>query len=260
MTTLVREKRKRPEGKMTEKPLVILCTVEELNHVLDKWIGDGVVRPFTVSRPPTEKERKNLLFYRIHNYVKHSTKDCWTLCRIFHKKLRDGTLELTQRELKVQRNPLHNHKGKGVVAVMIHRNSAKAKESERSFHPSIVRTPQKSLKFRSLFNQLRFGPEARMITTKSLMIIAIDSRVECFTVKSHASQAYLETTNAITFTDEDMEVKHPDHRKPLYLMATINDVQIRRALVNTGASLNLIALSTLDVVGLTGRRILGAPI
>ena len=111
-----------------------------------------------------------------------------------------------------------------------------------------------------MFNQLRFGPEARMITTKSLMIIAIDSRVECFTVKSHASQAYLETTNAITFTDEDMEVKHPDHRKPLYLMATINDVQIRRALVNTGASLNLIALSTLDVVGLTGRRILGAPI
>ena len=70
----------------------------------------------------------------------------------------------------------------------------------------------------------------------------------------------METTNAITFTDEDMEVKHPDHRKPLYLMATINDVQIRRALVNTGASLNLIALSTLDVVGLTGRRILGAPI
>ena len=42
-------------------------------------------------------------------------------------------------------------------------------------------------------------------------------------------------------------------------MATINGVQVRRALVDTGASLNLIALSTLKAVGLTGRRILGAP-
>ena len=56
-----------------------------------------------------------------------------------------------------------------------------------------------------------------------------------------------------------MEVEHPDHRRPLYLMATINDVQVRRALVDIGASLNLIALSTLEAVGLTGRRILGAP-
>ena len=91
------------------------------------------------------------------------------------------------------------------------------------------------------------------------MSIVADSGVECFTAKSHASRAYLETTNAITFTDEDIEVEHPDHRKPLYLMATINSVQIKRALVDTGASLNLIALSTLEAVGLTGRRILGAP-
>jgi len=67
----------------------------------------------------------------------------------------------------------------------------------------------------------------------------------------------LEITNAITFTDENMEVEHPDHRRPLYLMAIINGIQIRRALVDTVASLNLIALSTLEAVGLTSRRILG---
>ena len=42
-------------------------------------------------------------------------------------------------------------------------------------------------------------------------------------------------------------------------MATINGTQIRRALVDMGASLNLIALSTLEAVGLVDRRILGAP-
>ena len=95
MTTSIGEKRKRPEGKMAEEPPVIPCTVEELNHVLDKWIGDEIVRPFTVSRLPIKEESKNPLFCRIHNYVKHSTKDCWTFRRLFHKKLREGTLELT---------------------------------------------------------------------------------------------------------------------------------------------------------------------
>ena len=97
----VGEKRKRPDRKVFEEPPVVPYTVEELNHVLDKWIGDGVVRPFTMSRPPTEEERKNPLFCRIHNYVKHSTKDCWTLRRLFHKKLREGTLEFTQKEPEV---------------------------------------------------------------------------------------------------------------------------------------------------------------
>ena len=69
----------------------------------------------------------------------------------------------------------------------------------------------------------------------------------------------METTSAITFTDEDMEVEHPNHRRPLYLMATINGVQIRRALIDTRASLNLIALNTLEAVGLVDMRILGDP-
>ena len=97
ITASIGEKRKSPDRKVFEEPPAIPCTAEELNHILDKWIGDGVVRPFTVSRPPMEEERKNPLFCRIHNYVKHSTKDCWTFRRLFHKKLREGTLELTQK-------------------------------------------------------------------------------------------------------------------------------------------------------------------
>ena len=152
MIALVGEKRKRPDGKVFEEPSAIPCTVEELNLVRDKWIGDEMVRPFTMSRPPIEEERKNPLFSKIYNYVKHSTKDCWTLRKLFHKKLREGTLELTQKEPEVQRNPLPNHKGKGVVAVVIHGNPVEVEELEGSFHPSTVRTLQKNPKFRSLFN------------------------------------------------------------------------------------------------------------
>ena len=142
---------------------------------------------YSLCPSPTKEERKNPLFRRIHNYVKHSTKDYWTLRRLFHKKLREGTLELTQKESEVQRNLLPNHKGKGVVVVVIHGNLAEVEEPEGSFHPSIVRTLQKSPKFRSLFNQLGFGPKARRMATKSLMNIVADSRVEFFTAESYAS-------------------------------------------------------------------------
>ena len=190
----------------------------------------------------------------------HATKDCWTLQSLFLNKLRERTLELTQREPEVQRNPLPNHKGKIVVAIVIHGSSAdlEAKESKGSFHPNTVKTFQRNPKFKFLFNQLGFGLEVRRITMESLMSIVANTRVKCFTAESHASRAFLETTNAITFINEDMEVKYPDHRRTFYLIATINGIQIIRALIDTGASLNLIALSTLKAIGMSSKRILGA--
>ena len=89
----------------------------------------------------------------------------------------------------MQRNPLPNHKGKGVVAVVIYGNPTEVEESEGSFHPSTVRTLQKKPKFRSLFNQLGFGLEARRVATESLMSIATDLGLECFTAESRASRA-----------------------------------------------------------------------
>ena len=88
------------------------------------------------------------------------------------------------------------------------------------------------------------------------MSIAIGSGVECFTMETHASRAFLETTNAITFMDEDMEIEYPDHRRSLYLTATINSVQVRRVLIDIGASLNLIALSTIEAISTAGKRFL----
>ena len=90
-------------------------------------------------------------------------------------------------EPEVQRNPLPNHKGKGVVVVVIHGNPVEAEEPEESFHLSTVRTLQKNPKFRSLFNQLGFGPKARRVAIESLMRIVADSGMECFTAKSHTS-------------------------------------------------------------------------
>jgi hypothetical protein len=110
-----------------------------------------------------------------------------------------------------------------------------------------------------LFNQLGFAPEARNAATEALITIATESGATCFTAEAHTSHAFLETTNAITFTDEDMEVQYPDHRRPLYLSTVVKDVQVRHALVDTGSCLNLILLSTLQAANVPQQKIQGFP-
>ena len=114
--------------------------------------------------------------------------------------------------------------------------------------------------FRTLFNQLGLKEESRRTATEALVSIAASSGTHCLIAEAHASRAFLETTNVITFTNEDMEVQHLDHSKPLYIAAQINDVYIRKALVDTGASLNLILTSTLKATGIPLSRIAGASI
>ena len=60
------------------------------------------------------------------------------------------------------------------------------------------------------------------------------------------------------FSDEDMEVGYPDHKRPLYLAASINQIPIKRALVDTSVSVNLIPLSTLQVEEFQKERFRGA--
>ena len=126
--------------------------------------------------------------------------------------------------------------------------------------PIAISALQRSPALRALFNQLRFNEEARKAATKVLVSIASDSGTHCLTAEAHASRAFLETTNVITFTDEDMEVQHLNHSRPLYVTVRINDVHIRRASVDTGASLNLIPASTLQAAEILLNRITGTPI
>uniref|UniRef100_A0A2N9F7A0 Integrase catalytic domain-containing protein n=1 Tax=Fagus sylvatica TaxID=28930 RepID=A0A2N9F7A0_FAGSY len=260
-------KRKNPTDKAYEEPPPLPFTAEEMMAIFDKWVQDQVIKLPKISKQPTPEEQKDPKYCRYHRYVNHSTVDCRTLRWEVNRKIQNGTLLLSEEQQKVHQTPFPNYnkgKGKAVVSVVIHGNVSdmEAEESaaaSSSLVPAAVRTLQKSPKFKSLFNQLGFGPEARNAATEALITIAAESGATCFTAEAHASRAFLETTNAITFTDEDMEVQYPDHRRPLYLSAVIKDVQVRRALVDTGSCLNLIPLSTLQAVNLPHQKIQGSP-
>ena len=91
------------------------------------------------------------------------------------------------------------------------------------------------------------------------MSIASGAGVECLSAEITDDRALLQESTEITFSDEDMEVGYPDHMRPLYLAASINQILIKRALVDTGASVNLIPLSTLQAAGISERQIQGCP-
>ena len=107
----------------------------------------------------------------------------------------------------------------------------------------------------SLFNQLGLTLEARTATIEAIVGIASLSRSHCFTVEAHASQAFLETTNGVNFTDEDMEVQYPDHKRSMYVSTMINEIYVRRALMDTSPSLNVVPLLTFVTMGISQRKI-----
>ena len=91
------------------------------------------------------------------------------------------------------------------------------------------------------------------------MSIASGVGVECLSAEMPEDRAVLQESTEITFSNEDIEVGYPDHRRPLYLAASINQIPVKRALVDTGASVNLIPLSTLQAAGISERKIQGCP-
>lgn len=84
------------------------------------------------------------------------------------------------------------------------------------------------------------------------MSISWGAVTECLTTKTQSNRAFLEGTNEITFN------RYPDQRRPLYLVASINQIPIKRALGDTGALVNLIPLSRLQVVEILENKILGS--
>jgi len=152
MVVSTRERRRKTEGREYDMPPSLLCTPKELDMLVEKWITDGIFKPNQISREPMEEERRDPRFCCLHNSVQHPTAECWALRRLVHRRIKEGTLELTQQE--VQRNPLPNHKGKGVAAIVIYADPAENEEENLALPAAAITTLQQSAKFKNLFDQL----------------------------------------------------------------------------------------------------------
>ena len=88
-------KRKRDDGAEQQELPPIPCTVEEIKVIVNKWVVNGVLRIIKPNREPTKEDKQNPHYCHYHQYVHHKTKDYRALQRMFHKKITDGTLDLT---------------------------------------------------------------------------------------------------------------------------------------------------------------------
>ena len=193
------KRRRKTDGREYDTPPPIPCTPKELNKLLDKWIADGIFKTNQVSREPTEEEQRDLRFCRLHNYVQHPIAKCWALRRLVHRWIKEGTLELSQQE--VQRNPLLNHKGKGVAVVVICADPGEDKEENPALPATAITILQQSSKFKNLFDQLGLTTKERKIATEALVSIASGARVECLSAEIPEDRALLQESTKITFSD-----------------------------------------------------------
>ena len=102
------------------------------------------------------------------------------------------------------------------MAVVIHSGAEPSKDmSESSAREATVKALQRSHRFKTIFNRLGLSSKVRRIATEALIAIAAKSGTgssNCLMVEESTAKSITEATNAITFTDEDMEVQYPDHR------------------------------------------------
>ena len=129
-----------------------------------------------------------------------------------YRRIKEGTLELSQQE--VQRNPLPNHKGKGVAAVVICMDLGEDEEENPALPTAAITTLQRSSKFKNLFDQLGFIAKERKIAMEALVSIASRVGVECLLAKIPDDRALLQELTEITFSNEDMEVDTQITRGP----------------------------------------------
>uniref|UniRef100_A0A2N9FIW5 Reverse transcriptase domain-containing protein n=1 Tax=Fagus sylvatica TaxID=28930 RepID=A0A2N9FIW5_FAGSY len=94
VSTVNNKRKKSTERPFEEPPSPVPCTLEEMIAILNKWVADGIIKLPEAPKKATEEDKKNPKFCYFHQYIHHSTADCWTLRRKFHEKIQDGTLEL----------------------------------------------------------------------------------------------------------------------------------------------------------------------
>ena len=106
-----------------------------------------------------------------------------------HRRIKEGTLELTQQE--VQRNPIPNHKGKGVAAVVICADPGEDGEENPTLLAAAITALQQSAKFKNLFDQLGLTAKERKIATEALVSITSEAGVECLSAEIPDDRAIL---------------------------------------------------------------------
>ena len=248
----------RPGDKYARKsvPEAITCSEKAFRGLYEQWIEHGVVKPPRPRFAVTEEIKRRPDFCVFHQYAGHSTMDCYSLRRIFHEKLANGEIELG-KESSVHDKPLPNHKGKETCNTVIHNTVPEVEmmmEEKEECDPGLqVTALMNGAKFRNFFDQIGLAKEARIEATRAI-IKAAETQETCMAISKGFVKTMEEEENNISFSKADREIRYP-HNRPLYVTAVINGIEVRRAFIDNGASVNIMPYTMFKRLGLPEKKI-----
>jgi hypothetical protein len=271
------------------------CSIEEVKALVKEWIADGGLTLPDIEVAPSRADRESPNYCMFHRHTKHPTSDCWTLKRIFKKKVDNNELRITTKAQDVRTNPYPDHgtanmaecfefvrdieeedygceydynhdyeHGQGYEFEEAYMTSFYDELDEIAGYdtPAVappdsesgVKILQNSTKFKHFYDGMGFTPNARFLMTKAIMAIAQEGHEACAAEGGSLPRTIKDELGAITFSEADRKVLHP-HNRPLYVTARVNGVELKRAFMDGGASINIMPMSTLLKVGIPEERI-----
>ena len=100
---------------------------------------------------------------------------------------------------------------------------------------------------------------ARREVAQALAQVVEGSQGEITFEGSVLQVSYQEIRESVTFFTRDLANRAVDGERPLYVIAFLGTSHIKRALVDTDASTNILPLSTLDALGIPRERTIREP-
>jgi len=119
---------------------------------------------------------------------------------------------------------------------------------------------QQEDKIHSFLERTDLRPLARRKAAQALTKV-MERNHEVVAVKGSLMQvAYQEAKDLVTFSSKNLANQVVDGNRPLYLTTFLGASRIKRALVDTGASTNILPLLTFDALGIPRERIILEPL
>lgn len=237
------------------------CSMKEVLIILNKWVQDGAINLPEVEREPSSSDKKHERYCAYHRRVKHPTSDCWSLKRIFSRKVKANELEFTTSPDDVSAMPYLEHgKRKEHVYTAANRgdielNTKEETREDTSGYETMATKLQDLQKFRHFYDQMGFNEKTRFEATKAMIRIAHEQNEESFAVGGSGHRAAKVQESRIIFSDADLDPQCAMHNRPLYLTALINGNEVRRVLIDGGSSINVMPLATIEAAGISKDRI-----
>ncbi|KAJ1382881.1 Aspartic peptidase domain superfamily [Sesbania bispinosa] len=224
-----------------EMPPIPLGRIQ-ICQLVEDWLKEGTLRMKVVKPPLTKKQYDNPEYCVLHKTNSHSTQDCWTIRRAFHKQVKLGTVLLLEehQDEDLDLRPLPNHSVNTITPSSEGIRIEEVEEGPCSKERMLAVGLAKTRGFRVLFGQLGMGHDAQREAADAIINIARKWGGHLEAVNAPLTRLARAHTTAIIFREPTDISPQFCHNQPLYVEATIEGVKVRRALVDNGSRVNIL--------------------